>query len=134
MLDIVAGYHCMQFQGKHMIQTKENGKKPHFRPNSGSLGPNSACQIFFFKNLALSVTRYYGQLSSCTISEKTNDSIVRQVYGQTDGWMDGQTDGWMGRRTDRRTDRQTDESDFIAHCWTNVERPIINKSFSKIRQ
>ena len=26
--------------------------------------------FFFFKNLASSVTRYYGQLSSCSISEK----------------------------------------------------------------
>ena len=29
MLDIVTGYHCMQFQGKRMIQTQENNKKPH---------------------------------------------------------------------------------------------------------
>ena len=27
MLDIVASYHCMQFQGKLMNQTWENGKK-----------------------------------------------------------------------------------------------------------
>ena len=100
------------------------------------LGPILAClaQIWALKNFFVSFTSTGCKISSCTISEKTNDSIVRQVYGQTDGWMDGQTDGWMGRRTDRRTDRQTDESDFIAHCWTNVERPIINKSFSKIRQ
>ena len=30
MLDIVASYHCIQFQGKLMIQTQENGKKPFF--------------------------------------------------------------------------------------------------------
>ena len=28
MLDIVASYHCMQFQGKLINQTWENGKKP----------------------------------------------------------------------------------------------------------
>ena len=40
---------------------------------------------FFFKNLASSVTRYHGQLSSCTISEKTNDPILRKLSdGQTD--------------------------------------------------
>ena len=40
---------------------------------------------FFFKNLAASVTRYHGQLSSCTISEKTNDPILRKLSdGQTD--------------------------------------------------
>ena len=48
---------------------------------------------FFFKNLAPSVTRYYGQLSSCTISEKTNDPILRKL-------------------SDERTDRRTDD-DFI---------------------
>ena len=61
---------------------------------------------FFFpqKNLAPSVTRYHGQRSSCTISEKTNDPILRRL-------------------SDGRTDGQTDESDFIGRCPTNVERP-----------
>ena len=45
--------------------------------------------FFFFKNLVSSVTRYYGQLSSCTISEKTNDTILRKFNdGQTDGQAD----------------------------------------------
>ena len=57
--------------------------------------------FFFLKNLAQSVTRYHVQLSSCTISEKTNDPILRKV-----------------------SDGQTDESDFIVHCRTNFERPI----------
>ena len=60
---------------------------------------------FFFKNLALSVTRYYGQLSSCTILEKTNDPIFRKL-------------------SDGRTDRWTDESHFTGRCPTNIERPI----------
>ena len=59
-----------------------------------------------FGSSALSVTRYHGQLSPCTISE-TNDLILRKL-------------------TDRRTDRQMDdrwtESDFIGCCQTNVER------------
>ena len=59
---------------------------------------------FFFKNLAPSVTRYHGQPSSFTISEKTNDSILRKL-------------------SDGRTDRQTDESDFTERSPTNVERP-----------
>ena len=63
-----------------------------------------ATNFFFFKNLALSVTSYHGQLSSCTLSEKTNDLILRKLSG-------GRTDG------------QTDESDFIGRCPTNVERP-----------
>ena len=58
--------------------------------------------------LALSVTTCYGQLSSCTISEKTNDPIFRKF-----------SDEW----TDRWSDGQTDESDLIGHCRTNVEHP-----------
>ena len=51
--------------------------------------------IFFFKNLVLSVTRYHGQLLSCTISEKTNYPILRKL--------------------------SDDQSDFIGCCPTNVE-------------
>ena len=69
-------------------------QKPSFGPNFGPFGPNLGCQFilfyFFFKNLAPSVTRYYGQLSSCKISEKTNDPILRKL---SDGRMDGRTDG-----------------------------------------
>ena len=69
--------------------------------------------------MAASVTRYYGQLLSCTISEKTNGLILRKF-------------------SDGRADRQTDESDFIEHCPTNDERPktihlvskhIVNKCY-----
>ena len=75
------------------------------------MGPNLGCQNFFSKKLALSVTRYHGQLSQCTISEKTNAPILKKPsHGQTD------------RQTDRRTDK-TDESDFIGCCSINVECP-----------
>ena len=94
MLDIVTSYHCMQFQGKLMI---------NFWPDLGPLGPN------FLKNLASLVTRYHGQLSSCTISKKTNNPVMRKL---------------SNRRTDGRTDWQTDKSDFIGRCPTNVESPI----------
>ena len=76
-----------------MNQTLEKGEKTHFGPNSGF-----CAQIFFFKNLDLSLTRYHGQLSSCTISEKTDDPILRKF-----------NDG----RSDRRTDRRTEESGFV---------------------
>ena len=65
----------------------------------------------FFKNLASSVTRYHGQLSSCTISKKTKDPI----------WENLVTDRW----TDRQTDGQTDRSDFIGRCLTDVEHQMI---------
>ena len=63
---------------------------------------------FFFKNLALSVNRYYEQLSSCTVSAKTNDPILSKL-------------------NDGRSDGQTDESDFIGRCPTNIERPKVDK-------
>ena len=46
--------------------------------------------FFFFKTLTLSVTRYHCQLSSCTISEKTNDPILRKLSnGRTDQPTEG---------------------------------------------
>ena len=64
-----------------------------------------AAKIFFSKNLAPSVTRYHGRLSSCTILEKNKDPILKKI---SDGRRDGQTDG------------ETDESDFIGRCPTNA--------------
>ena len=72
-----------------MIQTQENGEKPHFGSDLGLLDSNSG-PIFIFKNLPSSVSRYHGQLSSCIISEKTNDPILRK---------------FRDAGTDRRTDR-----------------------------
>ena len=71
MLDIVASYHCMQFEGKLKNQTWENGeKKPSFGSNFGPSRPNSLLQfsfIFFFKNLASSVFRYHNPVIQCLI-------------------------------------------------------------------
>ena len=49
MLDIVASYHRIQFQGKRMIQTQENDKKPYFGPDFGLLNPKTGRQIFLYK-------------------------------------------------------------------------------------
>ena len=108
----------MQFQGKHIIQTHESDEKPHFAPDL-IWSANS-----LFKNLLSSVTRDHNQLSSCTISENNIDPIFRKI-------SDEQTDGQRGRQ---RTDRQMDKSHFIGRCWTNIDRPIINKLLSKTRQ
>ena len=85
-----------------MIQTKENGKNLHFGPDLGRLGPSSSRQFSPPQNLTLSVYRYHGQLSSCTISEKTNDPVFKNLV----------TDEW--------TDRQTDESDFLIKLISNL--------------
>ena len=68
--------------------------------------------IFFFKYLALSVTRYHGQVSSCTISEKTNNPISRKL---------------CERQKDRQRDRLTDKSDFVGQTLSNVEHPKTKK-------
>ena len=46
MLDIVTSSHRIQFQGELMIQTPENGKRPHFGLDLGPLGLNLDPQIF----------------------------------------------------------------------------------------
>ena len=84
-----------------MNQTWENCKKYTVLAQFWPIWPKFGPSIFFFKNLAPSVTRYHGQLSSCTISEKTNDPILRKL-----------------------NDEQTDESDFIGCCPISVEHPI----------
>ena len=77
-----------------MIQIQVNGKKPHFGPELGPLNPNLGRQFFFLKNLAPSVTKYHGQVSTYKMSEKTNDRILRK---SSKGWTD-----------DKQTDRQID--------------------------
>ena len=75
------------------------GKKTSFGPNFGTFGLNSSHQFFFHKNLASSFTRYHGQLSSCTRSEKTNDPILRKLSGrQMAGWTNGLRDGQTDRQ------------------------------------
>ena len=49
ILDIITSYYHIQFQGKRMIQTQENGEKPCLGPDLGTLGPNSGHQFFFLK-------------------------------------------------------------------------------------
>ena len=87
MLKIVASYHPMQFQGKLMNQTWKNSKKPSF----GLLAHLAQIRLskILLKNLARSVTRFNGQLLSCTISERINNPTFRKL---SDGQKDGQAD------------------------------------------
>ena len=111
MLEIVASYHFMQFPGKLMIQTQENGKEPQFGPDLGpsngeepqfgtdlgSSGPSLCYHFFFFFFflsskiwLCQSLDTVHVHLSSCKISEKPNDLILRKFSdGRTDRWTDG---------------------------------------------
>ena len=57
--------------------------------------------LFFFTNLASSVTTYHGQLSSCKTLEKTNDPILSKLSdGRTNGQTDRRIDGQMDRKAD----------------------------------
>ena len=90
ILSLLDVRHCCKLSayvisGKTKEQYLRKWQRPSFGSNFGPLGPNSGCH-FFPKNLVLSATRCHGQLSSCTISEKTNDPILRKLSdGQTDG-------------------------------------------------
>ena len=111
----------MQFQGKLINQTWENGKKNLVSdPILAHLAQIQAAKIFW-KNLSWLVTEYHGQLWSSIISEKLMIQFWENLV--TDGRMDGRTDG----RTDGATDGQTDEIDFIERFPTNFERSKINK-------
>ena len=64
-------------------------KKTYFGPDLCPLVQNVGSHIFFVKYLDLSVTRYPGQLSSCTILKKLNDPILRKFRdGRTHGRID----------------------------------------------
>ena len=88
-------------------------KKPSFGTILAHLAQIWGAKFFFLKGLAAPFFRYHSQLSSCTISEKNNDSILRKL-------SDGQTDRWAGE--------QKDESDFIERHSINDKRPITRKS------
>ena len=67
----------------------------------------------FFKNLALSLLRYHGQLLSCTILEKANDSILRKL-------------------SDERTDRQIDRrARVISYGAVQLTSSVQYKFFSR---
>ena len=61
-----------------MTQTKENGKKKLIWGLIWARWAQIHVANFFFQKSVLSVTRYHGQLSSCKISEKNYDPILRK--------------------------------------------------------
>ena len=77
MLDIVASYHRIQFQGKLMIHAEENDKKYHFGLDLGPLGPNSGRHSFFIKL----VVRHCSELSFYAIYSKTYENSEKLNIG-----------------------------------------------------
>ena len=119
MLDIDASYYSMQFQGKLMNHTWENGKKTllwaQFRP----IWPNSSRQsppppspptpnIWLRQSLDIMVSYHHVQYQKKLMIQFWENLVM-------DGWTDGHTDRW--------TDGQTDKRDLIGWCLTKVERP-----------
>ena len=87
-------------------------QKSSFYTWFGHVDPKRGLPIFFLKSVASPVTRYNGQLSSCLISEKTNDPILRKV---NDRWTDGWTDG--------RADRQEQFHRTLSKsCWASIKQ------------
>ena len=74
MLEIVASYHCIQFQEKLTSQNWKNGKNPSFGTNFGHFGPNLGTKIF----LPLLHVRHCCKLSLYATSRKTNESHLRK--------------------------------------------------------
>ena len=72
LLDVTT-YHCMQFQGKRMIQTQENGKKPYFGTDLGPLGPNSGRQVAAPKKARILTAPF---LSSLSVNNKSSMTVV----------------------------------------------------------
>ena len=61
MLNIIVSYNCIQYQGKLMNQTWENGRKPSFAPD---FGPNLVPIFFFF---GFTSTRCYALLQAIIV-------------------------------------------------------------------
>ena len=68
-LDIVPSYHRMQFKGKLIKQTWENGKKANFEPDFGPFWPNLGPKIFFVGFIS---TRCYILLKAIICNFKEN--------------------------------------------------------------
>ena len=98
-----------------MTQTQENGEKPCFGPDLGTLGPNSGHQFFFLKIWLCQSLDIMVSYHHVKYKKKTNDPILKKF-----------TDGGMDERTDGHTDRQRDESDFIGCCPTDIENKYCN--------
>ena len=75
----------MQLQGKRMIQTQKNSKKPHF----GLKGPNQGNQIFYSKIWLCQSLEIIVSYHHVKYQKKTNGPIFRKF---SDGRMDRQMD------------------------------------------
>ena len=73
MLDTDPSCNPVQYQGKIMMQTWENGKKPNFRPNFVQFGPLTSLWVLPLLNV-----RHCRKLWSYSISRKAYDPNSRK--------------------------------------------------------
>ena len=117
MLNIVASYHCRQFEGKLMIQTREKGENLILDQIQALWAHIWAAKIFFQKTGLVIHQISWSAIIMHNI-KKTNDQILRKL---SDGRTDGQTDG------------HTYESDFIGCRPTNVDGPRSNCNLQNVK-
>ena len=88
MLNIVASYHCRQFEGKLMIQTREKGENLILDLIQALWAHIWAAKIFFQKTGFVIHQISWSAIIMHNI-KKTNDQILRKL---SDGRTDRQTD------------------------------------------
>ena len=120
MSSIVASYCCMQFQGKVIIQIQENGEKPQFGSNLGTLDPNLAgknfSKICLFQLLDIMVSYYHVQYKKNLMIQSWENLVTDE---ETGGEKGRQTDGreWF-HRTLSGERRGSNQCEFKVYwCW-----------------
>ena len=98
MWDIVASYLVCNFKENYWVKLEKMTKNLVSSPTDAHLAAK-----FFLKNLASSVNRYHGQLSSCTTPKKI------------------MTRSWENLVTDILTDGLTDEKTSNKHVMEHVQ-------------
>ena len=89
VVEYVQNYHNMKFQPKLMQRSRVNGQKPIF----WKIAYKKKLRVFL-ENRASSLFYIYNVLTSCEISEKSNDGKYENFLLLTDRRTDRQTDGW----------------------------------------
>ena len=118
MLHIVGNHHCMQFKGKHMIQTQVNG----------DLG------LIYAHGTQIWAGIFFSKLWLC----QSLDIMVRYHYVKYQKKLKAQSwencDRWTDARTDGQTDWQMNKSEFIRSCQTDIKCPTCKwKNFCLVK-
>ena len=83
MFDIVPSYHCMQFQGKLMNHTWENGKKTSFETDFGPFGPHLGPQILFMDFTSTTCYTSLEAIIVCNFKENKRPKLEKMEKKKT---------------------------------------------------